>query len=124
MPMDPEHQSGIPSSSNLTEVMLMALLSAELVKRLARIGGNDQPVITLYLNVDGREKIRPEDYRQQLESMIKKALSKDQCKTVKDDLDHISNYVNNEFERGNFRGLAIFTSGDAMWEVVNLTLPV
>jgi len=102
----------------------MAVLSADLVKRLARMRGGDHPVVSLYLNVDGREKIRTEDYLVHLESLTKEALSKEQPKTVVDDLERIHFFVEHEFDRGDTRGLAIFTCGDSLWEVVPLSIPV
>jgi peptide chain release factor subunit 1 len=108
--------------------MLVAILNAELVKRLVRYEGSDRPVTTLYLNVDGRENIRPEDYRHRLETMVKEALSKESDETrikfIESDLARISHFVNDEFERNNTRGLAVFACGDDLWQTIELTLPV
>jgi len=73
--------------------------------------------------VDGREHIRPEDYRTQLDSMIKDALAKDPPKSVVEDLQHVQEFVE-RFERGSTRGLAVFVCGAALWEVVELPVPV
>lgn len=103
----------------------MEVLSADLVQQLARWrGGHEHGVITLYLNVDGRENIRPEDYRVHLDAMIRDAVSKDKRATVADTLVRISNFVANEFERGNNRGLAIFADSEELWQVVPLPVPV
>lgn len=102
----------------------MAVLDAELVQRLARHRGGDRPILTLYLNVDGRENIRPEDYQLHLESLVREVLTKDPPKAVIEDINRIQRFVTNEFERGNTRGLAVFAGGDDLWEVVQLPLPV
>jgi len=102
----------------------VAVLSAELVKRLARWQGGDNAVVSLFLDVDGRENIRPEDYLLHLDALVKGAIGQDTPKTVMDDLDRIQAYVADEFDRGNTRGLAIFTAGDALWEVVALPVRV
>lgn len=100
------------------------MFSAELVQRLAKWRSGDHPVVSLYLNVDGKKKIRPEDYIIHLEALIKEALAKEPAKTVVDDLERVRLFVTEEFDRGSNRGLAIFTSGDALWEVVPLPVPV
>lgn len=103
----------------------MEVLSAELVQRLARWrGGNEHGVITLYLNVDGRENIRPEDYQTHLDALIRDAVTKDKRPEVAANLERISTFVATEFERGNNRGLAVFSNGDDFWEVVPLPVPV
>lgn len=102
----------------------MAVLSAELVQQLARRRGGDQAVVTLYLNVDGKENVRPEDFRLHLEAMIRDVMAKGQPDSVVKDLERIQSYVTAEFERGNSRGLAVFAAGDLLWEVVTLPVPV
>ncbi len=99
-------------------------LSAELVQRLARYGAGENPVVSLFLNIDGRQKVRPEDYRLHLEAMLKDALEKSPAKSAQAVLTRISDFVTNEFERQNMRGLAIFGCGDELWEVVVLPVPV
>jgi len=102
----------------------VAVLSAELVQRLARHGGSEDPMISLYLNVDGREKIRTDDYCAQAEVLIKEALEKHGDEPVALTLKKVSHYISEDFVRGNARGLAVFASGDAFWEVVELPVPV
>src|SRR5690349_4329143 len=85
----------------------VAVLSPELVQRLAKFRGDDHPVISLYLNIDGREKIRTEDYVLQLESLIKDALADQASGEAAGILERIRDYVADEFERENNRGLAI-----------------
>jgi peptide chain release factor subunit 1 len=112
----------LASPSNPSEVLLVDVLSADLVQRLAKWRGEGNPVISLYLNVDGREKIRPEDYQQRLDQLIRNEASSDP--QVQSDLKKISEYVATEFSRGHHRGLAVFASGDELWHVVGLTVPV
>jgi peptide chain release factor subunit 1 len=103
----------------------MEVLSAELVQRLARWrGGNEHGVITLYLNIDGKRNIRPEDYQAHLDALIRDAISKDKHPSVARTLERISVFVSTEFERQNHRGLAIFADAHDLWEVVTLPVPV
>lgn len=102
----------------------MAVLSVELVQRLARMRGSDRPVITLYLNVDGKEHLRPEDFHVRLESLIKDAMAKDPPKEAVEDLQQVQQFVTERFERGSTKGLAVFVCGTLLWEVVELPVPV
>lgn len=102
----------------------MAVLSAELVRRLARQKGGPNPVTSLYLNVDGRANLRPEDYQAHLDGLMRAHRAKGIVAEVSADFDRIRQYVVEEFHRGSARGLAIFCAGDAMWEVLPIPLPV
>jgi peptide chain release factor subunit 1 len=99
----------------------VAVLDAELVQRLARFRNNGQPVVSLYLDVDGREKIRREDYLLHLDGLLKDAFD-DGIATS--DLERIRTFVSDEFVRESTRGLAIFSSGSELWEVVTIPVPV
>jgi len=80
--------------------------------------------VSLFLNVDGRQRPRPEDYRIPLDSLIKEAMSKESGSTAAKDLGRIQSFVAGEFERAKSRGLAVFASADELWEVVPLPVPV
>ena len=99
----------------------MEILSAELVQSLVRWKGSGKPVVSLYLNVDGREHIRAEDYLQHLDGLIRDAKHD---ASLQPEMDRITSYVRDEFERGSNRGLAVFSSGKDLWQVVALPLPV
>ncbi len=99
-------------------------LNAELVQRLVRTDVAGQPVVSMYLNVDGRTNVRPEDYCRNLESLLRKARGKASGKSAVSDLDKVEAFVKSEFERKNTRGLAIFSAGEHLWEVVAIPLPV
>lgn len=101
----------------------MEVLNAELVHRLARMKANGKPVVSMFLNVDGRSNIRVEDYVGHLESLIKDAAESPHFSECAGDLDRIRDYVQ-LFERGSNRGLAIFASGDDMWEAIKIPIPV
>ncbi len=123
MPMD-QDAFGYVCHSTMLEVVLVPILSAELVRRLARQKGGPNPVVSLYLNVDGRANLRPEDFHAHLDGLIRDHLAKGATEAVAADLERVRAYVTKEFKRGSNRGLALFCSGDEMWEVVPLPLPV
>jgi peptide chain release factor subunit 1 len=99
----------------------MEVLSAELVRNLVRWRGGGNPVISLYLNVDGRDHVRAEDYFQRLESLIREAHIDS---SLDDDVERIRRFVRTDFERGSNRGLAIYSAGTELWSVVALPHPV
>lgn len=103
----------------------MAVLSPELVQFLARRGAGEDPVVSLYLNVDGREQIRAEDYLAHLDALIRDtSAERELSKNTAEVTDKIREYVANDFERGNTRGLAVFASKDDLWEVIPLPVSV
>lgn len=102
----------------------MAVFSSELVQRLARVREGENCVVSLYLDVDGRKKIRPQDYLLHLDALIKDKLAQGQSELIAKDLERIRQYVATDFERANHRGLAVFASGEKLWEVIPLPVPV
>lgn len=101
----------------------MAVLDAELVQRLARRRNDGPSVSSLYLNVDGRQNIRPEDFRMHLDALVREALAKGQPEGVFADFERLKQHVA-DFDRGNIRGLAIFVAGDGLWQTVELPVAI
>ena len=102
----------------------MTDLGADLVQRLARWRGDGRPVTTLYLSVDGKQHIRPEDFRQQFDVLFQDAQAKDPPPEALADLQRVKTFVDEELMRGSHRGVAVFCAGDALWEVVELPVSV
>lgn len=102
----------------------MAALTQEAVRALAGRRSANGPVVSLYLDVDGRRLVRPRDYEQQLEAMVRKALD-DHGAPVEADLRRIEAHVKAGLDRSRMRGIAVFSClGDGIWEVVELPVPV
>jgi len=104
--------------------MPVAVLSAELVQRLARWKGSADPVVSLFLNVDGRQRPRTEDYQAPFELLLKQCAAKGNAERASADLARIEQYVTTEFQRGKNRGIVVFSSGEDLWEVVELPVAV
>src|SRR5256885_11792820 len=51
----------------------MARLSHDAVRSLASKTGGSAPVVSLYLDVDGRRYVRPKDYESELDRMLRQA---------------------------------------------------
>jgi peptide subunit release factor 1 (eRF1) len=100
----------------------VAPLTAETVRRLAAYRGVRGPVVSLYLDVDGRRYIRPRDYETQLESMLRRAAA---SKQVDEDLRRIDGRVRAGIERSRTRGVALFScAAETFFEMVELTARV
>ena len=50
-------------------------LSSQLIKDLANFDTKGSTVVSLYLNVDGKQYIRSQDYQREFDSMLKRAKS-------------------------------------------------
>ncbi len=103
-------------------------ISESRIRDLAGFKGEAAPVTSLYLDVDGRTRIRARDYELALERMIrpvKEREHQDGRESVCADLKRIDDYVKGGIDRSHTRGLAIFScSAHDFWEVVELAVPV
>lgn len=94
------------------------------VVRLASVVGSS-PIVSCYLDVDGRTQVRPADYQRELSHLLRRARARENAKSVDADLDRIEAYVQQELDRSRTRGLAMFSSvADDFWEVVEVPVPV
>ena len=109
----------------------MTELTRTLVRKLAEWSPGDHPVTTVYLSVDGRVYPRKQDYEVRLEESLRSVtervagLGRDARRSVERDVEEIRSFVEDPFERGDTRGLALFScSGAGLWEDVPLSRPV
>ena len=95
---------------------------------MAAFKGEAAPVTSLYLDVDGRSRIRARDYEVALERMIRSAREhehQDGGESVAADLRRLEEHVKAGIDRSHVRGLAVFScSAHDFWEVVELSVPV
>jgi peptide chain release factor subunit 1 len=98
------------------------------IRDLAGFKGEDAPVTSLYLDVDGRRRIRAKDVELAMDRMIRPLRERqhqDGPASVRADLDRIEEHVRGGIDRSHVRGLAIFScSAHGFWEVVELAVPV
>jgi len=103
------------------------------VRKLARWNPDGIPITSVYLTVDGRRYPRKSDYEIRLDDLLRRGraqaegegLSKEALRSVMGDLEAIGSFVRDEFERGDTRGLALFSAYAAgLWEEVRLPRPV
>lgn len=101
-------------------------LSSQLIKDLSNFETKGSAVVSLYLNIDGRQYVRSQDYQREFDSMLKRSKAQmEQNPLVKKDIEKISSFVQTPIDRSKVRGIAVFCSIEAgMWEVVELPVPV
>lgn len=109
----------------------MTELDHELLRKIAGWSPDGVPVTSLYLTVDGRRYPRRVDYEVRLDELLRSAhgqalaLPEAAARSVEGDLEAISTFVRERFERGDTRGLALFSASAAgLWEEIALPRPV
>ena len=104
----------------------MAALSQDVIRSLASFKGGDDPVVSLYLDVDGRRFVRPRDYELHFESLLRKATEQaNGTASVHEDLRRIEAHVKGGIDRHHTRGIAVFSCAPAgLWSVLELPVPV
>lgn len=104
----------------------MVALNSDVVRSLASYKGGDDPVVSLYLDVDGRRFVRPKDYELRLDALLRKAsVNGNGASPIDDDLRRIEAHVKAGLDRHHTRGLAVFSCLPAgLWQVLELPVPV
>jgi peptide chain release factor subunit 1 len=113
--------------------MSMTNVDHSVVRKLAQWNPDGIPITSVYLTVDGRRYPRKSDYEVRLDGLLRRGraqaegegLSKEALRSVLGDLEAIGSFVRDEFERGDTRGLALFSAKAAgLWEEVRLPRPI
>jgi peptide subunit release factor 1 (eRF1) len=99
----------------------VAQLSRAFVRELAGVQGPG-PIVSLYLDVDGRRHVRPADYQAAFERMVRPHTNGAASDLVKR-LQQVRTHVNEGFDRSRVRGVAVFC-GVGVWETIELPVPV
>jgi len=102
----------------------MPVITETAIRELAAFRSSGSPVVSCYLDVDGRRQVRPQDYEHRLDALLRQAAGQD-LEASQADLDVITNYVRNGFDRSGVRGLAMFSCAEQrFWQVLALPVPV
>ena len=95
---------------------------------MAGFKGEHAPVTSVYLDVDGRRRIRALDCEQALDRLLRPLRERGHQhgqESVGADLKRIEDHVRAGIDRSHIRGLAMFScSAHDFWEVVELAVPV
>jgi peptide chain release factor subunit 1 len=107
----------------------MTVLERETLRKLAEWTTNGFPVVSMYLDVDGRRFPKRADYLARAERLTRRAHEAAQAmedrqhaRSVHGDAKQMWDFVNEEFDRkGGVRGVALFgCSGTGLWEEMPL----
>lgn len=103
----------------------MAVITEDAIRKLANLRSERGPVVSCYLDVDGRRYVRPQDVEAQLEHLLRAARSQDGGEAAAADFERIESFVRGGLDRSRTRGLAIFSSvSNGLFEVVPFPVPV
>lgn len=103
----------------------MTVITEATIKELAEFRSADAPVVSCYLDIDGRREVRPVDYRRRLDSMVRATNADHPDPRVAADLERVVAHVREGVERSGVRGLAIFSCAEkGLWKVLSLPVPV
>jgi peptide subunit release factor 1 (eRF1) len=95
------------------------------IKDLAGFRSDDAPVVSCYLDIDGRRQVRPQDIERRLAALVKEAANGPSGGAIGADLERITEHVAKHLDRSGVRGLAVFSCvSKGLWEVVGLPVPV
>ncbi|MDP8953868.1 MAG: hypothetical protein M3N37_02905 [Actinomycetota bacterium] len=104
----------------------MVAITEEEIRSLAGFKGEQAPVTTCYLNVDGATHLRHQDVVRELDRVVRIARARlDGDPSVRSDLERIEAHVRGGLDRSRTRGLAMFScTAQGYWRVVELPVPV
>jgi len=104
----------------------VADLTEAAIRELAGIKGEDAPITSCYLDVDGRRLVRHQDVEHELDSLLRQARARaNGHRSVHEDLKRIEAFVRAGIDRSTTRGLAIFAStANDLWKVIEVPVPV
>jgi len=106
-------------------------LDRRLLRRLAEWDGAGAPITSVSLSVDGRTYPRRADVGVRLDELLRRARERSEemdrpaARSVRADVEAMSHFVRDDFDRGGTRGLAMFSSSAAgLWDVVPVPRPL
>src|SRR5438094_4381303 len=103
-------------------VLGVRLITADDVRQLAEVDARPHTMVSLYLNVDGREYPRPGDFLPHLDALLRRARALGGADA---DITKIGDYARSRFDRHETRGLALFSCARAgFWAALALPQPV
>jgi peptide chain release factor subunit 1 len=105
-------------------------LNEEAIRALAGYSPGDRPVVTLYLDVDGKRWPKYQDCEARAERLVREALERtgdnahNAHNAAADDLRRVETFVRGGVDRSETRGIAVFSSGDGFFKVFELPVSV
>ena len=100
----------------------MAVLTRDVIRKLAGHRGGAGGVVSLYLDVDGRRYVRPKDYEFHLDRLLRDA--RERLGADPADIRRLQERLA-DLDRSRTRGVAVFSSAsNGLFEVFELPVPV
>lgn len=91
------------------------------IKELATIVSENGPIVSCYLDVDGRRQLQRSDVLRRMSAMAKEAVAAHPDHDLSADLDRMTAHVEREIDRHGVRGLAMFSSvASGLWHAFPL----
>ncbi len=114
----PHPRAGVAAGGALT------VITEDAIRRLAEFRSAGAPVVSCYLDVDGRRLVRPQDVEGELDRALRPAREGGD-ERIGRDLRRIEDHVHRGLDRSRTRGLALFSCQDPpLWQVVPLPVSV
>lgn len=103
----------------------MTVITEDAIRELAAFRSESAPVVSCYLDVDGRRYVRAQDVEDHLDRLLRQTRERMNGSVPVADLERIEQFVRAGFDRSRTRGLAIFSCvEDGFWRVVPLPVRV
>ena len=108
--------------------MTSTTLNADTIKKLTHGAPGDRPVVSMYLDVDGRRWPKYQDCEARVERAVRAAVDRSAKPnghaSVLEDLRRIEAFVKGGVDRSTTRGIAMFSAGPDFWHTFELPLAV
>jgi len=104
-------------------------MQKDIYLKLISLSNTSKYIISLFLEVDGK-KYPKDEYLTVLKELVKEAKNYIQnhdietVKSVNNDLEKITNYLQYKYSRASEKALIIYSSGDKIWEVFKTPVPL
>jgi peptide chain release factor subunit 1 len=100
-------------------------ITEDTIRQLAGFRSRGAPVVSCYLDVDGRRHVRRQDVEAELDHLLRPVRNHGSPDVTATDLAQIERYVRDRLDRSRTRGLAIFScAARDLFEVIPLPVPV
>jgi peptide chain release factor subunit 1 len=100
-------------------------ITEDTIRQLAGFRGEGAPVVSCYLDVDGRRHRRRPDVEASLEQLLRPVRDQPDARAASGDLARIARFVRDDLDRSHTRGLAMFScSARDLFEVIPLPVSV
>ena len=103
----------------------MPAITEDTIRELAGFRSGGAPVVSCYLDVDGRRHVRRQDVEAELDHLLRPVRDHEDRDATSTDFAQIERYVRDRLDRSNARALAIFScAARDLFEVIPLPVPV